>query len=105
MRFLFDECLHESLVGIAHAAGFEATHVNHLGLSGESDWALAARIIKDEFTFVTQQPCGFPSTLPQNGSAPRLDYPCSKRRSGFTACALGRCAPLLVRNGSGKHRD
>jgi hypothetical protein len=34
MRFLFDECLHESLVGVAHAAGFEATHVNHLGLSG-----------------------------------------------------------------------
>jgi predicted nuclease of predicted toxin-antitoxin system len=59
MRFLFDECLHESLVGIAHAAGFEATHVNHLGLSGESDWALAARIIKDEFTFVTNNRVDF----------------------------------------------
>jgi predicted nuclease of predicted toxin-antitoxin system len=53
MRFLIDECLHESLVGVAHVAGFEATHVNHLGLSGQPDWALAERIIKDEFTFVT----------------------------------------------------
>jgi hypothetical protein len=35
MRFLIDECLHESLVGVAHGAGFEATHVNHLGLSGK----------------------------------------------------------------------
>jgi hypothetical protein len=33
MRFLIDECLHESLVGVAHAAGYEATHVNHLGLA------------------------------------------------------------------------
>ena len=39
MRFLIDECLHESLVGIAHNAGFEANHVNHLGLSGKPDWA------------------------------------------------------------------
>src|SRR5262245_28598183 len=53
MRFLIDECLHESLVGVAHRAGFEATHVNHLGLSGKPDWELAERIIKDEFTPVT----------------------------------------------------
>ncbi len=39
MTFLIDECLHESLIGVAHAAGFEANHVNHLGLSGQPDWA------------------------------------------------------------------
>jgi len=59
MRFLIDECLHESLVGLAHAGGFEATHVNHLGLSGRPDWALAERIIKDEFTFVTNNRVDF----------------------------------------------
>jgi len=53
VRFLIDECLHESLVGVAHGAGFEAIHVNHLGLSGTPDWELADRIVKDEFTFVT----------------------------------------------------
>lgn len=59
MRFLVDECLHESLVGVAHAAGFEATHVNHLGLSGQPDWTLAERITKDEFTFVTNNRVDF----------------------------------------------
>ena len=59
MRFLIDECLHESLVGVAHDAGFEAMHVNHLGLSGKPDWALAERIVKDEFTFVTNNRVDF----------------------------------------------
>jgi predicted nuclease of predicted toxin-antitoxin system len=59
MRFLIDDCLHESLVGLAHASGCEATHVNHLGLSGQPDWALAGRIIKDEFTFVTNNRADF----------------------------------------------
>lgn len=59
MRFLIDECLHESLVGVARGAGFEATHVNHLGLSGKPDWELADRIVKDEFTFVTNNRVDF----------------------------------------------
>jgi predicted nuclease of predicted toxin-antitoxin system len=59
MRFLIDECLHESLVGVAHAAGFEATHINHVGLSGKPDWELAERIVKDEFTFVTNNRVDF----------------------------------------------
>ena len=59
MRFLIDECLHASLVGIAHRAGFEATHVNHLGLSGRPDWQLAERIVEDEFTFVTNNRLDF----------------------------------------------
>lgn len=59
MRFLIDECLHESLVGVAHAAGFEATHVNHLGLSGKADWELVERIAEDEFTFVTNNRIDF----------------------------------------------
>jgi predicted nuclease of predicted toxin-antitoxin system len=59
MRFSIDKCLHESLVGVAHGAGFEATHVNHLGLSGKPDWELADRIVKDEFTFVTNNRVDF----------------------------------------------
>jgi predicted nuclease of predicted toxin-antitoxin system len=59
MRLLIDECLHESLVGLAHAAGFEATHVNYLGLNGRPDWALAERVAKDEFTFVTNNRVDF----------------------------------------------
>ncbi len=69
MRFLIDECLHESLVGVAHGAGFEATHVNHLGLSGKPDWELAERIVKDEFTFVTNNRVDFIRPFRQNGVA------------------------------------
>jgi hypothetical protein len=39
---------------VAHIAGFEAIHVNHLGLSSQPDWALGKRIALGEFTFVTQ---------------------------------------------------
>ena len=59
MRFLIDEWLHESLVGVAHGAGLEAAHVNHLGLSGKPDWELAEQIVKDEFTFVTNNRVDF----------------------------------------------
>ena len=59
MRFLIDECLHESLVELARSAGFDATHVSHLGLSGAPDWALAQRTVKDEFTFVTNNRADF----------------------------------------------
>ena len=59
MRLLIDECLHASLVRLAHGAGFEATHVNHLGLSGRPDWELAERIVKGEFTLVTNNRSDF----------------------------------------------
>jgi predicted nuclease of predicted toxin-antitoxin system len=59
MRFLIDECLHNSLVGVAHAAGYDAVHVNHLGLAGWPDWALAQRVTADEFTFVTNNRMDF----------------------------------------------
>ena len=53
MKFLIDECLHTSLVQVAIDAGHEASHVNWLGLSGETDWGLMPRIIADDFTFIT----------------------------------------------------
>ena len=59
MRVLIDECLHESLVAVAQSAGFAATHVNYLGLSGKPDWQLAERIVDDEFTFVTNNRIDF----------------------------------------------
>ncbi len=59
MRFLIDECLHESLSKVAHDAGFEATHVNYLGLNGNPDRELAERIVNDDFTFVTNNRLDF----------------------------------------------
>ena len=53
MKFLIDECLHTSLVGVAEQHGHECHHVNWLGLSGEADWDLMPRIVEGDFTFVT----------------------------------------------------
>ena len=39
-HFLIDENLSPALVRPAHERGFEAMHVNHLGLRTETDWVL-----------------------------------------------------------------
>jgi len=44
MKLLIDECLHTSLTGVAHDAGYACDHVNFLGLSGYKDWQLIGRI-------------------------------------------------------------
>jgi hypothetical protein len=41
------------LVAVARERGHEASHVNWLGLSGETDRSLMPRIIEGDFTFVT----------------------------------------------------
>jgi predicted nuclease of predicted toxin-antitoxin system len=53
VNFLIDECLHTSLVAVAQGHGHDCSHVNWLGLSGETDWDLMPRIIEEDFTFVT----------------------------------------------------
>jgi predicted nuclease of predicted toxin-antitoxin system len=53
LKFLIDECLHTSLVGVAQDHGHDCFHVNWLGLSGETDWDLMPRIVANDFTFVT----------------------------------------------------
>lgn len=48
-----DECLHTSLVGVAHDLGYAADHVNFLGLRSVADWVLMPRIIAGGYVFVT----------------------------------------------------
>ena len=48
MKLLIDECLHTSLVELAHSAGHPADHVNYLGLGGYKDWELMAIIREQE---------------------------------------------------------
>jgi hypothetical protein len=37
VKFLVDECLHNSLLELAHKAGHAADHVNYLGLASFKD--------------------------------------------------------------------
>jgi len=59
MKFLIDECLHTSLVEVAHQAGFDASHVNFLGLTGVTDWRLIERVLRDDYTLVTNNRIDF----------------------------------------------
>ena len=53
MRILIDECLSPELSKIAHAAGYEAYHVNYRNWNGLRDWELRPILLDEEFTFVT----------------------------------------------------
>ena len=59
VKLLIDECLHTSLVDVAHAAGHVADHVNYLGLGSSKDWQLMATIRALDYTFVTNNRSDF----------------------------------------------
>src|ERR1035441_6552263 len=61
MKFLIDECLHTSLVTLAHDAGHLCEHVNFVGLGGHKDWQLMNRIRRKDYTFVTNNRTDFTS--------------------------------------------
>jgi predicted nuclease of predicted toxin-antitoxin system len=58
-KFLIDECLHTSLVELAHAAGHSADHVTYLALGGTKDWQLMDTILERDYTFVTNNRSDF----------------------------------------------
>jgi predicted nuclease of predicted toxin-antitoxin system len=59
MKFLIDECLHTSLVTLAHDLGHGCEHVNFLALGGYKDWQLMTRIWREDYTFVTNNRTDF----------------------------------------------
>jgi len=63
VKLLIDECLHTSLVEVAHAAGHVAAHVNYLGLGSSKDWQLIATIRAQDYTFVTNNRSDFLALL------------------------------------------
>lgn len=58
-RFLIDENLSPKLVAAARQRGFEAMHVNHLGLRTESDWELLKVVADEDWTLVTNNAIEF----------------------------------------------
>ena len=59
MKFLIDECLSLSLVKIAQDQGYQATHVNWLGLSSKGDWTIVQRSVEDSYVIVTNNATDF----------------------------------------------
>lgn len=58
-RFLIDENLSPKLVTPAHQRGYEAMHVNHLGLRTEKDWDLLRIVENDNWVLVTNNAIEF----------------------------------------------
>jgi predicted nuclease of predicted toxin-antitoxin system len=58
-RFLIDENLSPLLAEPARARGFEATHVNHLGLRAEADWGLLRVVAAQDWVLVTNNAIEF----------------------------------------------
>jgi predicted nuclease of predicted toxin-antitoxin system len=58
-RFLIDENLSPALIQPARARGFEAMHVNHLGLRTNTDWDLLKVIAKQDWVLVTNNAIEF----------------------------------------------
>lgn len=59
LRFLIDENLPPALVEPAHERGFEAMHVNHLGLRTETDWDLLKVVAEQDWVLVTNNAIEF----------------------------------------------
>ena len=93
MKFLIDECLHTSLVALAHDAGHLCEHVNFLGLGGHKDWQLMTRIRGEDYTFVTNNGTDFAALYAQEELHAGLVIilPCvtpSRQRELFRAALL-----------------
>lgn len=58
-KLLIDECLHTSLLELAHAAGHIADHVTYLGLGSSKDRELVKIIVERDYTFVTNNRTDF----------------------------------------------
>ena len=58
-KLLIDECLHTSLLKLAHEAGHTADHVNYLGLGSSKDWDLMNLILDQDYIFVTNNRTDF----------------------------------------------
>jgi predicted nuclease of predicted toxin-antitoxin system len=67
LKFLIDECLHTSLVTLAHDAGHVCEHVNFLGLGGHKDWQLMTTIRSEDYTFVTNNRTDFTALYAKEG--------------------------------------
>ena len=58
-RFLIDENMSPALTEIARTAGFEAMHVNYLGLRTNTDWELLKVIEEHDWVLVTNNAIEF----------------------------------------------
>jgi Domain of unknown function (DUF5615) len=60
-RFLVDENLSILLPEVAHARGYEATHINHYGLRKSKDWDILKVVAEEDWVLITNNAFEFRS--------------------------------------------
>jgi predicted nuclease of predicted toxin-antitoxin system len=60
-RFLVDENLSILLPEVAHARGYEATHINHYGLRKAKDWDILKVVAEEDWVLITNNAFEFRS--------------------------------------------
>jgi hypothetical protein len=101
-KLLIDECLHTSLLELAHAAGHIADHVTYLGLGSSKDWELAKLIVERDYSRGEDG-----GVLPVCGGAERAedgprsicavrDAICWAAASGIVACNAAGCRVCML---------
>ncbi len=73
-RFLIDENLSPGLVEPARKRGFEAMHVNHLGLRTQTDWDLLKVIAEQDWVLVTNNAIEFRGRYRNTGLHPGVVF-------------------------------
>ena len=101
-RLLIDENLSPALVQPARARGFEAMHVNHLGLRTETDWDLLKFITEQDWVLVTNNAIEFRGRYGTIELHPGVIFLLpAVRRPGPAARAAAVCASLPPRTAIG----
>lgn len=68
-KILIDENLSPSLESRAHERGFQCSHINHLGKTGQKDWELKRTILEGDWTFITNNSVDFRGPADKPGTA------------------------------------
>lgn len=94
-RFLVDENLSVLLPQTAHARGYEATHVNHLGLRQAKDWDILNVVAEEDWILVTNNAIEFRGRYQRLAVHPGVVFvlPPSLVRSRLN-CSRRRSTPL-----------
>lgn len=103
-RFLIDENLSPALVEPARRRGFEAMHVNYLGLRTETDWDLLKVIAEQDWVLVTNNAIEFRGRYRDIELHPGVIFllPAVRRAEQRHGQSRSRCR---VRSQSRGHRD
>lgn len=86
-RFLVDENLSVLLPEVAHARGYEATHINHYGLRKSKDWDILKIVAEEDWILVTNNAFEFRGRYQRLEIHPGSRFPWCRREGAVLSVA------------------